>query len=270
MQTEIKNTKKIFSYLEIAQKASKKAGNILFASYHRDTDILSSIKKDIKTQADLDAENAVLEILAQTGFPILSEEKGVVKDVEFDSPRELLFLDEPIWIVDPLDGTYNFTREFPFCCVSIALWANGGPMLGVIFDFLKKELYSGSITSDATCNGRKILVSSTADISQSCLASGFPTGRDFDSESMLLSVSRFQSYKKIRMIGSAAMSLVNVAKGSFDAYCEECIKIWDVAAGLAIVEAAGGKTTISDIDESWQVDVLATNKLLFDQSLFKH
>lgn len=257
---KIEKSDSLISYLEIAQKAARRAGGVLSDRFSTDAGVLSELKKDIKTQADLEAEKIIFESLSQTGLMILSEEEGMDKRAESGSvPEEVLSSAGPIWIVDPLDGTYNFTRGFPFCCVSIALWASGKPCLGVVFDFLNGDIYCGSAGLGATCNGKPILVSPTSKISQSCLATGFPTGRNFDSESLLKSVSQFQSYKKVRMIGSAAMSLVNVASGKFDAYYEEGIRIWDVAAGLAIVAAAGGKNEVSGVNESWQVDVLASN-----------
>jgi myo-inositol-1(or 4)-monophosphatase len=254
-------------YLGLAETAARRAGELLRDAYSADAGVVSAVGKDIKTEADKAAEGVVLDALRPTGLAILSEESGVVQEagassVSNKSTNQPLKLSTPTWIIDPLDGTFNFTRGFPVCCVSIALWNGLEPVLGVIYDFVSNQMYSGLIGRGATCNGNPITVSEVNDISNAALATGFPSARDYSDTAIAASVRNIQQYKKIRMIGSAASSLAHVAIGHLDAYQEEDIWLWDVAAGLALVRAAGGNYSISSIKDSWQLDVFASNGLI--------
>ena len=236
--------------LTIAIDASQNAGTILREYFTANAGVALEGGRDIKTQADEAADDALLKVLSQTSMPILSEESGGIIGAE---------ISEPCWIIDPLDGTFNFVRGFPACCVSVALWDKKTPVLGVIYDFAADMLYTGIVGGEASCNGKSVHVSTVQIRSQAALATGFPSARDYGDESLQNSIKKIQKFKKIRMIGSAALSLAYVSRGFVDAYHEEDIWLWDVAAGLALVKAAGGDFTISDIKPTWQLDVYATN-----------
>jgi myo-inositol-1(or 4)-monophosphatase len=256
------NTKK---YLKLAEKAAREAGALLRDAYSKDAGVVSDGGKDIKTEADKAAEAVVLDALRPTGLSILSEESGVVQVQETNhSTHQPLHLSTPTWIVDPLDGTFNFTRGFPACCVAIGLWAENQPLMGVIYDFVSDKMYSGIVGEGALCNGEPIAVSQTASYASASLATGFPSARDYSDASLAVSIRKVQQFKKIRMIGSAALSIAHVANGALDAYFEEDIWIWDVAAGLALLKAAGGNFSISEIKDTWQLDVFAYNGVLRD------
>lgn len=258
------------SYLHLAEKTAREAGGLLRDAYSDDAGIISDFGKDVKTEADRAAEAVVLAALRPTGLLILSEESGMDQEAKSssqeaeDSPSAILNSPSPIWIVDPLDGTFNFTRGFPACCVAIGLWAEGQPVLGVIYDFVADKMYSGIVVEGAQCNGVPMRVSTTASSAAASLATGFPSSRDYSEVSLGNSIRKVQQFKKVRMIGSAALSIAHVANGSIDAYFEEDIWLWDVAAGLALVKAAGGDFSISEIKESWQLDVFASNGRLPD------
>ncbi len=237
-------------YLKLAQSAAHGAGLLLRDSFSEDAGIADDSGKDIKTEADNAAETLILDAISSTGLPVLTEESGA---------HNLDSLNGPCWIIDPLDGTFNFTRGFPMCCVSIALWENGQPHIGVVFDFGTGCLFSGVVGQGAMLNGKPVTVAGTSDIGKAVLATGFPSARDYGDEALAASIRKIQQFKKIRMIGSAATSLAQVAAGRFDAYFEEDIWLWDVAAGLALVKAAGGDYTMSAIKPTWQVNVLASN-----------
>ncbi|MDQ8193287.1 inositol monophosphatase family protein [Coraliomargarita sp. SDUM461004] len=251
--------------LRLAERAAKEAGTLLHDAYATDAGVQSMAGRDIKTEADQAAEQHILEKLRPSGYSILAEESGFSSaKLSREAQRSLrpsLIMNElePMWIIDPLDGTFNFTRGFPACCVSIALWGVNKPLLGVIYDFASDMMYSGIVGQGAACNGKPIFVSNTKELHHAALATGFPSGRDFSHASLLSFVERVQQFKKIRMIGSAALSHAYVASGRVDAYFEEDIWLWDVAAGLALVEAAGGDFTISEIKDSWQLTVMASN-----------
>lgn len=257
-------------YLEIAKCAACAAGKLLADSYTDDAKLLTAAGKDIKTEADITAEAVILDKLNTTNINILSEERGLYSDqVESDKQPTSVFetLEAPLWIIDPLDGTFNFMRGFPCCCVSIALWEMQTPVLGVIYDFTSDLLYYGSNETSASCNGKPIQVSEITKKRNASLATGFPSSRDYSESSLQESIYRIQQYKKIRMLGSAARSLCYVAEGKLDAYHEEDIWLWDVAAGLAIVSAAGGQFSLSQIKENWQLNVFASNQHLHSNDI---
>ena len=147
------------------------------------------------------------------------------------------------WIVDPLDGTINYVRDIGSCGISIALFNGRNPIFGVFAEYPTNKLYWGGKKIGAFCDDIELNVSYVSNKKNAVLATGFPSRYDFNQS---INNQMFSEYAKIRMLGSAAVSLVNVAKGSIDCYNENNIMIWDVAAGIEIVEGAGG--VISDWD----------------------
>jgi myo-inositol-1(or 4)-monophosphatase len=238
--------------LDLAARAARAAATLLRETFTTDAGVRSSDGKDIKTRADVEAEAQILRALAPTGMPVIAEESA-------NAGRPP---DGPHWLVDPLDGTMNFSRGFPMHAVSIGLWDAGKPVLGVIVDIARDALYAGVVGVGAHRDGKPIRVSAVADPGQALLATGFPTGRDYGSDALTTFVGRVQAFKKIRMIGSAAMSLAMVAQGSFDGYHEEDIMLWDVAAGLALVAAAGGRIDTRPGAKPLSVAAAATNGLI--------
>jgi myo-inositol-1(or 4)-monophosphatase len=216
--------------LTLATATARAAGAALAKRSDRTVNFESA--HDIKLQADVDSETLIRERLARTKLPVIGEEIG--------GDAGLLAQDEPYWAVDPLDGTYNYLRGMPGACVSIGLWRGRKPVFGVIFDFWRDELFAGGAGLGCTMNGHKVTPHWAKDIAHAVLCTGFPSGMDRGSSAVTDFVGRVERYKKIRMIGSAALALAYVAYGRVDAYYEESIKLWDVAAGLALVEGVGG------------------------------
>ena len=167
-----------------------------------------------------------------------------------------------LWVVDPLDGTANYSRNIPLCCVSIAMLLDAKPVLGVVYDFNNDELYEGSINTKAYLNGKEISVSQTLKSQEGVLITGLPNDTDYSNEAMIEMIKNFQNWRKVRMIGSAALASVYVASGKADLYMENKSYLWDVAAGAAIVNAAGGEALILNQNEKFQVDVRFTNSLV--------
>jgi myo-inositol-1(or 4)-monophosphatase len=217
-------------YLSVAHKAAALAVDLLRKSFLNDAKVADASGKDIKTLADVAAQEGIVNVLQKSGIPVLAEEGN-------NLPTDLA---SQVWLVDPLDGTFNFSRGFPVAAVSIALWENGIPVLGVVHDIFSRQAYSGLTGQGAWLDDQEIHVSSVGDKSQAILATGFPSGRNYDTHSLLQFVQSVQTYKKVRMLGSASLMLAHVAAGRFDVYEEEDIFLWDVAAGLALVQAAGG------------------------------
>jgi myo-inositol-1(or 4)-monophosphatase len=244
--------------LHAAVTAALDAGDFLKAEFRRGSMVRTEVGKDIKLEADVIAEERILASLrASTCHPILSEEAGA--DPDFDA-------DGYYWVVDPLDGTFNFSRRLPLCCVSIGLWRADLPVLGVIHEFLTGRTFSGVVGEGAWVDDQPLTVSGVQQRTRAALATGFPSGADFSDRSLMQLIHGVQTYKKVRMIGSAALSLAYVAEGAMDAYREEGIYFWDVAAGLALVQAAGGSYFTRPTSRRWQLDVFASNGRLVSES----
>jgi myo-inositol-1(or 4)-monophosphatase len=218
--------------------------------------------KDTKIYADQQSEAIIVEILqANSDFPILTEEGGMIgrKDKK-----------GYLWVVDPLDGTLNYLRGIPFACVSIGLWADDEPVLGVVYDVIREELFTGVCGEGTWMNGQPVTVAKISEPNQAIMATGFPSFRSFDDGSLRGFIEQVQTYKKVRLFGAAALSLAYCAVGRVDAYAEEDIMFWDVAAGIALVKAAGGVVHYGKSDRiTWGMNVLcaANAGLVEDRSL---
>lgn len=151
---------------------------------------------------------------------------------------------EWVWVVDPLDGTTNFVHGIPHYCISIALLHEGKPVVGVVYDVAANDLFTAVKGQGSTLNNKKITVSVQADIQQCLIGTGFPVNR-FDRLENYLKVLRkvITETRGVRRIGTAALDLCYVASGRFEAFYEIALNIWDVAAGVLIVQEAGGKIT---------------------------
>ena len=239
--------------LVIAKKAIFEAGNLLLKKKEILSEVISSTNKDIKLKADILAEKAIKAIIEnESDYPILGEESGLSSKT---TPN--IF-----WVVDPLDGTANYARNIPICCVSIALVSDLKPILGVIYDFINNDLYEGSIHTKALLNSKEISVSKVNNSSEGILITGLPNNTDYSDNALLKMIKDFQNWRKVRMIGSAAMASVYVASGKADLYTEKKTYLWDIAAGAAIVNAAGGEASIVNQNENFQVDVHFSNSHL--------
>lgn len=219
---------------ELAKKIALDVGDFLKCQTDKKVD--SQIGKDIKLELDKKSEEMIISSLVnEFDYAILSEETGLIKDIKSN---------EPFWIIDPIDGTLNFSRNNPTSCISIAFWIDKEPIFGVIYDFNRDELFSGYVGSGAWLNNTTLRQQNHKEKSQSILATGFPTYMNDDDETLKNFMSQIQEYKKIRMIGSAALSLAYVASEKFDTYMEENIKLWDIAAGVAINKALNNNIEI--------------------------
>ena len=241
--------------LNIAKKAALTAGDLLLNKKDILNKSIFTSNRDIKLEADIAAENLIKDIIRnESSFPILAEEGG--KSVDN--------LGNTFWVVDPLDGTANYTRDIPLCCVSIALVSNLNPVIGVIYDFNNDDLYEGTKENKALMNNKPINVSDIAEKNKGILVTGLPNATDYSDKAMLTMVKDFQSWRKVRMIGSAAMAAVYVASGKADLYKEFGTYLWDVAAGAAIVSAAGGVAEIRNQKANYQVDVSFSNSKILE------
>ena len=217
--------------LALAASAAREAGDHLTSLSGGTLAVAQETSRDIKLAADRESETLIVEHLRESGYAILAEEGGELGDVSGD---------KPVWVVDPLDGTMNFSRGIPLCCVSIALLSGGEPVLGVVHDFNRGETFTGLAEGGAWMNGAPVSVSRVEAADQAILATGLPALRDYSAEALAPLAKQFRRFRKVRMLGSAALMLAYLAAGRVDAYQEDDIQLWDVAAGLALVKGAGG------------------------------
>jgi myo-inositol-1(or 4)-monophosphatase len=204
--------------------------------------------REVKIDADTRAEALILAALERAApFPVISEEAGWVR------ARESRY----VWAVDPLDGSVNYLRSYPHCAVSIALLDQGVPVLGVVDCFALEERFTGVVGEGAWLNGAPMRVSTIANPASGILQTGVPSRASADS--MALFEARLSTWRKVRMIGSAASALAYVAAGRAEAYRESGSMIWDVAAGCALVRAAGGAFEITGASLDQPLEVAACN-----------
>jgi myo-inositol-1(or 4)-monophosphatase len=229
------------SLTSIAENAARSAGDILQESAECLREVEFEDRNDVKLRADREAELLIREQLQSAApYPVYGEELG--------GDLDLLQGDTPFWIVDPLDGTFNYLRHNPLCGVSIGLMQGTEPLLGVIYHFAEGALYTGSVAQALQINGQPATPQWAPGEEKAALVTGFPAGMDTSPPRMQAFIKTLARFKKIRMLGSASMALAYVASGRADVYYEEGVRLWDVAAGLALVKAAGGAVKLSPAD----------------------
>ena len=236
--------------LAIAERAAAEAGAALKAHRTQWAVVEAEHGREVKIEADKRAETLILTALEKsTSFAVISEEAGWVRAAQRG--------DRYIWAVDPLDGSVNYLRDYPHCAVSIALLDNGQPVLGVVDCFVMDERFTGIVGEGAWLNGKAMRVSAIADPAGGILQTGVPSRAS--AESMTLFEARLRTWRKVRMIGSAATALAYVAAGRAEAYRESGSMIWDVAGGCALVMAAGGEFHIGGAGLDQPLEVAAGN-----------
>ncbi len=196
--------------------------------------------REIKLAADKILEKQLIKGLSSVGFPILSEETGFIDSGKFENL---------LWVVDPLDGSYNYSRNLGPSMISVALWQRNEPVLGVLFNLVTQQLSFGGPRIGTSVEDVLVHVSDRQERGQATLCTGFPSRFPIDDPRAVEAfATTMRSFGKIRMIGAAAASLWLVATGAADVYAEHNIMFWDVAAGLAIVNGAGGTFEIEGVD----------------------
>jgi len=243
--------------LALAERAARAAARYLAGAGA--PSVLRRARRDLKLDADRAAEKRIVAVLRRgSAYPILAEESAAE-----ELPRR-----GPCWVVDPLDGTVNYSRGLPLCCVSVALCRDGKPVLGVIHDFNRGEVFSGIVGRGARLNGRAIRVSAASLPSRSTALTGLPSATDFSPKALRRFVRVLRAYHKVRYLGTAALSLAYVAAGRADAYFERDVKVWDTAAGAALVLAAGGAARLTASKKPFAWTVIAGAKALVAQGVY--
>jgi myo-inositol-1(or 4)-monophosphatase len=218
-----------------AAEIAREAGALLMEHFRQRVKVEYKGEVDLVTVADRQSEALILErIRAQWPHHDVIGEEGA--RVESGSDYR--------WYVDPLDGTTNFAHGFPVFCVSLALEHKGQRIAGVIYDPARDELFTAEQGSGAYLNGEKIRVSKIANLAECLVATGFPSHKRHQNPNIFFYHQITLRTHGVRRAGSAALDLCCVAAGRFDAFWEFNLNPWDTAAGVLIVEEAGGR--ISD------------------------
>ena len=232
---------------DAAINASKKAGEYLNSQKDSKKEILSEIGRDIKLEIDQNTEKLIRGDLQSTGIEVLGEEFGGGKPASLQ------------WVIDPLDGTANYFRGLDQCCVSIALLDRSEAVIGIIYNFNTNEIYSAVKGHGAFLNDLPIKVSDITEKNKASLTTGFPASESLESSMEFL--EGLKEWKKIRMFGSAALSCAYVASGKCDFYAEKGVYLWDFAAGICLVQEAGGNVKYESLDDQ-RYSVKFSNNLL--------
>lgn len=245
-------------FLDIATEAALAAGTVLQDHWGKLEDVREKGRPgDLVTEADKAAEVAILQVLKRhvPEHSILAEESGQLGTVD-NAFR---------WAIDPLDGTTNFAHQFPFSGVSIGLLIEGVPQVGVIFDPFHEELFRAATGLGATRNRRSICVSTTAGLDRSLLVTGFAYDRRETPDNNYAEFCHLTHLTQgVRRSGAASIDLAYVACGRLDGFWERGLSPWDMAAGVVLVEEAGGKVTAYD-ESAFAIEsgrILATNGLI--------
>ncbi len=219
--------------LNIAVRAARRAGNLIirYIEKRQDLQIETKGQNDFVSEVDREAEAVIIETLHKA-FPhhaILAEECGVIQGDDYQ------------WVIDPLDGTTNFLHGNPQFSVSIALRYKGRLEQAVIYDPLRGDLYTASRGNGTLLNDRRVRVSGLGSLQDALLGTGFPFRKSYHIDTYLKTFKAlFSEISDVRRAGSAALDLAYVAAGRLDGFWEIGLKEWDMAAGVLLIQEAGG------------------------------
>tara|TARA_Y100000996_G_scaffold130782_1_gene99392 strand:- start:13 stop:753 length:741 start_codon:yes stop_codon:yes gene_type:complete len=233
--------------LNIMIKAAEKASKILIRDFGELEKLQVSSKgpSDFVTNSDKKVEKILIEELTKSRnkFSIISEEIGEVKNSDKDN----------YWIIDPIDGTSNFLHGIPHFSISIALKSNKEIVSGLVFDPIKNEMFYGEKNNGAYFNNQRIRVSKKKNLDECLFATG---GKNEILNSL-----------NVRKTGSAALDMAYVGAGRYDGYFQKNLNIWDVAAGIIIVNEAGGKINEIDYSSKEVTKILAGSNSVYDKMI---
>ncbi len=251
------NLKKI---LKSSQGAAIAAGDYVLSNLGKIKNIEFKGERNLVTEVDKRSEEMIKSFLFKKypAFNFVGEESGGDINSEY------------YWLVDPIDGTNNFSHTFPVFCISIALLKDKNPILGVIYDPTRKEIFSAILKDGAYLNGKKISVSKVDKVSRSLVATGFYYDFKDQSDTNIEHFSNFIYHAQgIRRCGAAALDLAYVASGRLDGFWELGLNPWDTAAGILLVEEAGGRVTRMDGEDfnPFYPNILSSNGLLHQEML---
>jgi myo-inositol-1(or 4)-monophosphatase len=237
------------------------AGQLLFNSFNKKRTVRNKGVIDLVTDADISCENYIISKIKEK-YPdhsILSEEEGSICNSK-----------DHLWILDPLDGTTNYSRKLPIFCISLAFSYKNKVKFGIIYSPTLNYFFYAKENQGAYLNNKKITVSKTSDLMSSFLVTGFPYDiRTTKNDNIDIFTAFLKNSLAIRRLGSAALDLCFVAAGIFDCYWELNLKLWDFAAGGLILEEAGGKLTDINgkkinVSKNLSSSIVGSNSIIHD------
>ena len=229
----------ISANLNVMIKASEKASKVLIRDFGEIEKLQVSKKgpSDFVTNSDIKAEKIIIEELkkARPNYSIISEENGTENNKDKNNT----------WIIDPIDGTINFLHGIPHFAISIALKSNDEIISGLIFDPIKNEIFFAEKENGAFFNNHRIRVSKKNEMNNCLFATGGETKQELD-----------LPYRKS---GCAALDMAYVAAGRYDGYFQHNLNLWDIAAGIIIVNEAGGVLNKIDLNNNKNIKIIASS-----------
>ena len=237
--------------LNIMIKACEKASKVIIRDFGEIENLQVSKKgpRDFVTKTDKKVEKILIEELSKTkkNYSFITEESGIIKNKNEDA----------CWIIDPIDGTINFMHGIPHFAISVALRINGELKSGLIFDPIKNEIFYAEKNSGAYFNNHRVRVSSKINLEE-CLFSSNSDGVKFATPNL-----------NMRNTGCAALDLAYVGAGRLDGLFYNKINIWDIAAGILIIEEAGGKVNYISQSGDETINIRASNSNIYQKMLEK-
>ena len=246
-------------------KIVKEAGEILLEGYYSKKDVSFKAKKDLVTKYDVGIENFLKEKFLSEfkDYNVIAEESDN-SNCEFNNSI----------IIDPIDGTTNFVNQVPHTCISIGVYKDKKPYIGVVYNPILNELYEAKLGKGAFLNGDRIEVSKEDEFQKALISTGFPYTSGTCEDDLNDVVTKIKNIlpkcQDIRRLGSAALDLCYVARGTYEGYYEMNLKAWDVSAGIIILSEAGGEISNLDGNKYKLFEdkyVVATNGLIHNELL---
>ncbi|MBI3987090.1 MAG: inositol monophosphatase [Lentisphaerae bacterium] len=246
--------KEIAALLQCAIRTSRKAGLHAYRNFKRRSDVWRAFAHDVKLKLDRECQAlAFAEIRRQfRDHAILGEESGLSD----------LNASDILWVIDPIDGTLNFSHGLPLWCCSVAALCRGQSVAASVFAPVLDECYTASLHDRSRCNGRPIAVSTTRRLRNALVATGLDENADNYPRSFRLLNRLCPRTQKVRIMGSAAIDICHVACGRAEGYYESGIFLWDVAAAGLIVEQAGGRSEFLERLDGYRIRFMTTNGLI--------
>jgi len=249
--------------LAVALEAAKSAVTIIRAAADLPKQVSYKGRTDLVTETDMKSEIAITRLIrdAFPGHQILAEESGQ------DSRKS-----DYLWVIDPLDGTTNFVHGYPSYGVSVAVHYKSQPLCGVIVELPANHVYHAIREQGAFCDDQPITVSNVSELGKSLLVTGFGYVHEAAWQANMELFKHFTDITQgVRRLGAAAVDFAHLASGKVDGFWEFDLKPWDTAAGILLVEEAGGKVTRMD-GENYSVydnNILVTNGKLHESALWQ-
>ncbi len=251
--------------MQLATKAGLESRQILLDYFGKLEKVEKKHMAGLVTEADKASEKHIIECLKPLKVDVVGEEG------QFGDESQSLFTEgQTRWLVDPLDGTTNYVHGFPIFCISIALEVDGEVQVALVDVPVLRKTYTAIKGQGTFCNGQPIQVSSRSQLSDSLASTGFfAENKEALSKQLQIFTSLVSQCRGVRRPGAAAFDLCMVAEGVFDLFWEENLKPWDTAAGLLLVQEAGGQVTTYDGKRYTpeKKNILATNSKIHNETL---